>query len=159
MGVSLSDEEAWAFVESSLTGIVTTMRRDGFPVALPVWFVALDRMIYFRTRAASQKIARIRNDNRAGFLVESGGRWRDLKAVSLSTEATLVDDEALRASVLGARAEKYRGLGPRGSGTLPPAAVEHYSGDAAIVQLAPVGRIISWDNRKVRLATGARNEG
>ena len=55
MGVSLSEDEAWAFIESSMTGIVTTMRGDGFPLALPVWFVALDHMIYFRTPGRQQE--------------------------------------------------------------------------------------------------------
>lgn len=155
MGVSLSEKEAWAFIEASMTGIVTTMRSDGFPIALPVWFVALDRMIYVRTPAASKKIARIRSNSRAGFLVESGERWRDLTAVSFAAEATLVHDAALRTAVLDARAEKYRGLGSGGSRTLPPAAVKHYSGEPSIVRLAPIGRIMSWDNRKVRLLAGA----
>jgi general stress protein 26 len=155
MSVSLSEEEAWTFIAASMTGIVTTMRGDGFPVALPVWFVALDHMIYFRTPAASKKIARIRSNNRAGFLVESGERWRDLTAVSFAAEATLVDDDVLRNDVLQARAEKYQGLGSGGSRTLPPAAVKHYSGEPSIVRLAPIGRIISWSNSKMRLIPGA----
>lgn len=155
MSVSLSDDEAWSFIETAMTGIVTTMRRDGFPVALPVWFVVLDRRVYFRTPAASKKIARIRNNSKAGFLVESGIRWRDLTAVSFAAEATLVHDDALRTDVLDARSEKYRGLGSGGSRTLPPAAVKHYSGEPSIVGLVPISRIISWDNRKMRLIAGA----
>lgn len=151
MGVSLSEDEIWVFIQASMTGVVTTMRRDGFPVALPVWFVAIDRHIYFRTPAASKKIARIRSNSKTGFLVESGQRWRDLTAVSFAAEATLVDDEALRTQVLDARADKYRGLGSGGSRTLPAAAVSHYSGQPEIVCLTPVGRIVSWDNRKMRL--------
>jgi nitroimidazol reductase NimA-like FMN-containing flavoprotein (pyridoxamine 5'-phosphate oxidase superfamily) len=151
MGVSLSEDEAWAFMENSLTGIVTTMRRDGFPIALPVWFVVLDRTIYFRTPRSSKKIARIRHNNRVGFLAESGDRWRDLKAVSFAAEASFVEDEVLRSAVLDARSVKYRNLGSGGSNTLPAASIKHYSGEAAIVSLAPVGRIISWDNKKVRL--------
>ncbi len=153
MGVSLTEDEAWAFIETSMTGVVTTMRHDGFPVALPVWFVAIDRRIYFRTPAASKKITRIRSNSKTGFLVETGLRWRDLTAVSFAAEATLVDDDALRTQVLDARADKYRGLGFGGSRTLPPAAVTHYAGQPAIVRLAPIGRIVSWDNRKMRLLT------
>jgi nitroimidazol reductase NimA-like FMN-containing flavoprotein (pyridoxamine 5'-phosphate oxidase superfamily) len=155
MGVSLTEDEAWSFIESSTTGIVTTMRGDGFPLALPVWFVTLDRMIYFRTPAASKKISRIRNNSKTGFLVESGERWRDLMAVSFAAEATFVDDDALRSDVLDARAEKYRGLGSGGSSTLPPAAVKHYAREPSIVRLAPIGQLLSWDNRKMRLVNGA----
>jgi nitroimidazol reductase NimA-like FMN-containing flavoprotein (pyridoxamine 5'-phosphate oxidase superfamily) len=154
MGVSLSEDEAWSFIESSITGIVTTMRADGFPLALPVWFVALDHKIYVRTPAASKKINRIRNNSNTGFLVESGERWRDLTAVSFAAEATFVDDDALCNDILDARAQKYKGLGSGGSRTLPPVAVKHYSSRPSIVRLTPVGRLISWDNRKMRLIDG-----
>ena len=41
MGVRLTSDEAWAFVEHAHTGIFTTLRRDGQPVALPVWFATV----------------------------------------------------------------------------------------------------------------------
>jgi PPOX class probable F420-dependent enzyme len=151
MGIALSEDEAWAFLDSALTGIVTTLRRDGFPVTLPVWFVVLGREVYFRTPAGSSKVARIRADPRAAFLVESGDRWRDLRAVSFSATARLVTDEARRAEVFAARAAKYADRGTGDQRTLPEATVRHYAGDSAIVALAPVGRLISWDNQKLRL--------
>ncbi|MGH9137555.1 MAG: pyridoxamine 5'-phosphate oxidase family protein [Acidimicrobiales bacterium] len=43
MGVRLTDDEAWAFLENGHIGILTSLRRDGWPVSLPVWFVVLDR--------------------------------------------------------------------------------------------------------------------
>jgi general stress protein 26 len=151
MGIALSEDEAWAFVDGALTGIVTTLRRDGFPVTLPVWFVVLGREVYFRTPAASSKVARVNADQRAGFLVEAGDRWRDLRAVSFSATARLVTDEVRRAEVFAARAAKYADRGTGDRGTLPEATVRHYAGDSAIVALTPVGRLISWDNRKLRL--------
>ena len=41
MGVRLSEEEAWAELATAHTGILTTLRRDGRPVSLPVWLVAV----------------------------------------------------------------------------------------------------------------------
>src|SRR5882724_9088611 len=115
MSVALPDDEAWEFVAGALTGMVTTLRRDGYPVTLPVWFVALDRRIYFRTPASSKKVARVARDQRAGFLVEAGERWAELIAVSFQAAAARVTDDQLCARVLAARAEKYdgRGLGAR----------------------------------------------
>ena len=37
--VRLSEDEAWAFVDGAHTGIFCSMKRDGSPVMLPVWFV------------------------------------------------------------------------------------------------------------------------
>ena len=152
MGIALDDDEAWAFVERALTGIVTTLRRDGFPVTLPVWFVVLDREIFFRTPLVSKKVARIRNDERASFLVEAGEKWRELTAVSFTAVASLVTDDELRARVFAARAEKYADRGTGGREQLPEATVRHYSGESAIIRLTPVGRMITWDNHKIRLA-------
>ncbi|MGH7336515.1 MAG: pyridoxamine 5'-phosphate oxidase family protein, partial [Myxococcota bacterium] len=79
MGVRLTDEEVWEFLATAHTGILTTLRRDGTPIALPMWFVALDRAVYLRTLVGSKKMARIRRDPRVGFVAESGLRWAELK--------------------------------------------------------------------------------
>ena len=42
MSVRLDNDEVWAFVSTAHTGIFTSLRRDGFPVPVPTWFVALD---------------------------------------------------------------------------------------------------------------------
>jgi PPOX class probable F420-dependent enzyme len=58
-------------------GLVVTYRRDGQPVATPVWFgVAADR-VYFRTDAATAKVKRIRADSRAS-IGPCGARGRPL---------------------------------------------------------------------------------
>jgi nitroimidazol reductase NimA-like FMN-containing flavoprotein (pyridoxamine 5'-phosphate oxidase superfamily) len=102
MGVRLTPEEQWAMLEAAHTGIFTSLRRDGAPVALPVWFAVVDRRIYLRTPAKTKKVARIRNDDRCSFLVESGLAWKELKAVHLSGCAVLLEpgEESARARKL-----------------------------------------------------------
>ena len=39
----LTADEAWREIASAHTGILTTLRRDGMPIALSVWFVVEDR--------------------------------------------------------------------------------------------------------------------
>ena len=43
MSVRLSEDEAWSVIEGSHTGIITTLRADGSPVTLPMWFVVIER--------------------------------------------------------------------------------------------------------------------
>ena len=74
MSVRLSADEAWTVLEAAHTGIFTTLRRDGMPIALPVWFVAIDRTICLAAPSRTKKVARLRHDARASFLVESGER-------------------------------------------------------------------------------------
>lgn len=64
MGVRLSEDDAWHELETAHTGILTTMRGDGWPVPLPVWFIARDRRVYVRTPAKTKKVGHVRNDPR-----------------------------------------------------------------------------------------------
>lgn len=102
VSVRLSREEAWDRIASAHTGIVTTLRRDGMPIATPMWFCVVDGAVHFRTPAAAKKTARLRRDPRVSFLVEGGERWAGLWAVHLAGVARFVDDEATLARVAGA---------------------------------------------------------
>ncbi|MEI7993095.1 MAG: pyridoxamine 5'-phosphate oxidase family protein, partial [Actinomycetota bacterium] len=75
--IRLSRDEAWQMIADSPTGIFTSLRRDGVPISMPLWFEALDERIYFTTRG--KKLVRIANDPRSSFLVEAGERWVDLQ--------------------------------------------------------------------------------
>jgi nitroimidazol reductase NimA-like FMN-containing flavoprotein (pyridoxamine 5'-phosphate oxidase superfamily) len=151
MTVRLRDDEAWQFVAAASTAIVATLRRDGFPVALPMWFVVIDREVYVRTPSTSKKALRVRHDDRTGVLVESGERWAELKAVSFTARAGEVTDDQRRRQVLELLGEKYRGRRQSRS-TLPAATVQHYETAETILRFAPEGRLLTWDNAQVPLA-------
>lgn len=150
MSVRLTEEEAWEVLRSSHTGILTTLRRDGAPLALPMWFVALDRAIYLRTMARSRKMTRIRRDPRVSFLVESGLRWAELRAVHLVGRAEVVSDAAEETHVAEALEVKYRAFRTARE-RQPKATREHYSADWVTLRIVPEGRLITWDNAKLRL--------
>ena len=150
MSVRLNSEEIASFLETSHTGIFTTLRRDGMPIALPVWFVAIDGRIYVATPAKTKKVARIRKDDRVSFLVETGERWAELKAVQLNGRARLVEDSDLLAKVATGLNEKYAAFRTRRS-TMPKSAQKHYGGGQAVIEITPDERILSWDNAKLEL--------
>jgi nitroimidazol reductase NimA-like FMN-containing flavoprotein (pyridoxamine 5'-phosphate oxidase superfamily) len=151
MAVTLSENEAWEMLTNSHTGIITTLRRDGWPVSLPMWFAVVDRKIYMRTLAGSRKALRIKRDQRACFMVESGEAWKDLAAVVVAVRASLIDpasEEARRA--LAALGTKYRGFGlPQKQA--PEATKKHYGAGSAVIRLDPAGDMITWNNAKIRL--------
>lgn len=153
MGVRLNAEDQWAMLEAAHTGIFTSLRRDGRPVALPVWFAVVDRRIYLRTPAKTKKVARICNDDRCSFLVESGLAWKELKAVHLGGRAVLVEPGAETERAQAAMDAKYRAY--RSERNLLPAATrEHYSGFVWI-RFDPEGEPITWDNAKLRMRGNA----
>lgn len=150
MGVGLTDDEAWAVLEASHTGILTTLQRDGWPIALPVWFVVLDRTIYVRTPSRSKKVARVRADDRVSFLVESGAAWAQLRAVVALARARVVDDGDVVARVAAALGRKYAGFGlPRRA--VPDATRRHYGAAGVVIAVDPTGPFVTWDNSKLRL--------
>jgi len=148
--VRMSEDEAWDLLARSINGILTTLRSDGRPVALPVWFVALDHMIYVQTRG--KKIVRARNDSRASFLVEAGERWAELHAVHLDCHAEVIEPDAeLRRRISDAMDTKYAAY-RTARAAMPSATREHYSNAGqATIALTPQGKLLTWDNRKLSL--------
>lgn len=146
MGVTLTDGEVLAFLERGHTCAVTTLRADGFPVSLPMWYTLDGRHLHLQTPRSSAKLRRIRADPRACVLVEEGRTFRELRAVSLLGHVAVVEDGDEKARAAAAHRAKY---GSRRSTTeLPAATVRHY---AAMVWLRfTPDHVISWDNGKLR---------
>lgn len=149
MSVRLAPEEAWAVIEGSHTGILTTLRADGAPISLPVWFVVLHGTIGLAAPSRTKKVSRIRRDPRASFLVESGERWAELRAVHLTGTVSVVDDPEVITAIDTALDRKYATFRTP-SDELPPATRDHYAG-RTFLRFTPDERILSWDN--ARLAT------
>ena len=149
MSIRLTEDEAWEELATARTGILTTLRADGWPVSLPVWFATVDRRIYLRTPAGTKKLARIRRDPRGSFLVESGVRWAELRAVQLPVTATVLDDGAEAEVASAALGAKYDGYGLAVE-RAPSATRRAYRG-MVVVRLDPAGKALTWDNARIRL--------
>ena len=148
--VRMTDDEAWQMLEQSVNGILTTLRRDGRPVALPIWYVVLDRRIYIGTRG--KKVVRARHDPRCSFLVEAGERWADLRAVHIDGLVTVIEPDAgLADRIDAAMAAKYAAYRVAAA-PMPAATREHYAQAArATLELVPQGKLLTWDNRHLGL--------
>ena len=151
--VRLSTDEAWGVLGRAHTGVLTSLRRDGTPISLPVWFVVLDRRIYVSGPSSTKKFARIRNDPRVSFLVEAGERWAELVGVQVTGRAGLVDDADLGARVAAALREKYSAFRtPREQ--MPETTRARYESAVSTIEIVADDRLLSWDN--ARLVPGAR---
>lgn len=140
----LSDDEVWEFVRDAHTGVMTTLRRDGMPISLPVWFAAVDRIIYVRTRG--RKLQRIANDPRTAFLIESGRRWGELKAVHFTGRSSLVEPAAgLQVRIDAEMERKYAGSRTPTS-HMPAETVSLYADAMRWTAFTPDRRVLSWDN-------------
>lgn len=149
MGIDLDDDQLWEFLSEGHEGSLTTLRSDGWPIALPVWYVVKERAVYLRTRPSTKKLVRIRNDPRSSFLVSSGTRWAELKAAVLTCRAVIVEDEALQAQVLARFDKKYAAF-RTAPASMPSSSQKHYKGEPVIIRLDVADAVLSWDNSSLK---------
>ena len=144
----MSEEEIWSYVESAYTGIFTTLRRDGMPIALPIWYACIDRKIYMDTRR--KKLTRVANDPRASFLVEDGARWSELKAVHMTGTIDVIDSEHPAAAEFAEQMDRKYASFRTAKVEMPLETAQHYDRlIRAVLQFTPTGRILNWDNSKL----------
>lgn len=147
----LTDDEIWSFVTDAHTAIMTTLRRDGMPITLPLWFACVDRTMYTHTRG--KKLRRLARDRRASVLVESGEAWVELKAVHFTGIAEVVDlDQQTLDRVETETARKYDAFRTPAT-DMPPATALHYATTMRWVRFTPDDRVLTWDNTKIAQAT------
>ncbi len=84
---------------------LTTFRRNGRPVATPLWFAGLDNKLYAFTDGRSGKVKRLRKSTRARVAPcsargEPNGDWTE-------AIARVVEDEKLEARAYDALRAKY----------------------------------------------------
>jgi len=65
----MADADREAFLAVNRYGILSTLRRDGSPIAIPVWFDWDGSSVRMFTTAGSPKLRRLTNDARASVLV------------------------------------------------------------------------------------------
>ncbi|WP_420619041.1 pyridoxamine 5'-phosphate oxidase family protein [Candidatus Poriferisocius sp.] len=146
--VRMSPEECWEMLENSVNGVFTTLRANGQPIALPVWYVVLDQKIYMVTRG--KKVVRVRNDQRCSFLVEAGDRWAELRAVHVECVGRVIEpSEELAQRIAVALDEKYAPY-RTAQDVMPEQTRDYYEKNLnSTIELTPVGKILNWDNSKL----------
>ena len=152
MAVTMSGAEIEAFIADHGTAVLTTLRADGRPVPLPVWYVAFGGDLYFQTPARSRKAGNIERDPRVAVLIDDGQRWDQLRGVLIQGRADLVTGEPLRTRALSAFTELFADRTLPAS-QLPAATSAHYAAQSVFRVPVPP-EPVSWDNRKVRLRAG-----
>lgn len=152
-GVRLSEAEVADFLGSRLKVQVGTVGPSGAPHLATLFYVLDEGRIAFWTYGASQKVKNLRRDPRITCLVEDGEDYVELRGVSVSGRATLVEEyDAVRA--LGARV-LARMAGGADVGALGGDIVDAQARKRVGVIVEP-DRVASWDHRKMTALPGQR---
>ena len=143
--IQLSHDERKTYLATAPTIILITVGGDGYPHAVPMWFlVDDDGLVYMTTYGRSQKVVNIRRNPRVALLVESGVRYDELKGLLMRGKAEVLDDEALCIGVL-------TGIHTKQVGTLASGVEEVMRAQArkrVVLKVTPE-RVASWDHRKL----------
>ncbi len=150
MAITLDQAEIDDFLTNGHTVIFTTVDKDGFPHSTPLWYAYLDGHIYVRGRGKSQKARNIGRNPKVSCIVESGLRWRELKAVMVRGRAELLADEGEIQRFSEALTEKYRSF-REASSNMPQRTQQHYSTSSVHYRIVPEKKVVTWDNGKIRL--------
>jgi PPOX class probable F420-dependent enzyme len=144
--VQMTDDEVAEFLVRSRTATMATLNGDGTPHLVAMWFAVLDGVVWFETKARSQKAVNLRRDGRLTMMVEDGATYDTLRGVTLEGTATISEDpdELWRVGV--DIWERYNG--PYTEELAP--LVEFMLHKRVAVRL-DVERTRSWDHRKLGL--------
>jgi PPOX class probable F420-dependent enzyme len=105
----MTDAEVAEFLAAERTLQVASIRPDGTPHLVPMWFEVLDGRIAMWTYAKSQKGRNLRRDPRLTCLVEAGETYGELRGVSIAGRAELHDDYDTVFAVGEALYRRYQG--------------------------------------------------
>lgn len=90
--VRLTDTEIEEFLGSQMKVQVATVGPDGAPHLTTLFYVLEEGKIAFWTYGSSQKVLNLRRDPRVTCLVEDGVDYFELRGVSITGRARLVED-------------------------------------------------------------------
>ena len=142
--IVMSAEEVTRFLSEQRVATLATLGPDGRPHLVAMWYALIDGVLWFETKARSQKAANLRRDGRVTVMVEAGHTYDALRGVSVEGTATVVDDpEALWAVGVNVW-ERYSG--PYSEEVRP--LVELMLNNRVAVRVE-VDRVRSWDHRKL----------
>ena len=142
--IKMSDAEMRSFLEEGRDLQVASINADGTPHLVTMWYVVRDGEIAFWTYAKSQKVVNLRRDPRLTVLVATGEVYEQLKGVSVTGRAELVDDpdDVLRYGE--AVYERY--WGPLNEMVLE--GVRAMSAKRVVIVVKPE-KVLSWDHSKL----------
>jgi PPOX class probable F420-dependent enzyme len=142
--IRMTDAEVAEFLATEKTLQVASIGPDGTPHLVTMWFAVVDGRIAFWTYANSQKTVNLRRDPRCSCLVEAGDSYPELRGVSITGRAEIIEDydtvlklgEAVHTRYTGAMVDDSR------------AHLEAQARKRVAIVIEPV-RTASWDHRKL----------
>lgn len=144
--VAMSDDEVAAYVAAHRTAIMASNGPTGTPHVVAMWYALIDGVLWFETKARSQKAQNLRRDPRLTVLLEDGVTYDGLRGVSMEGRGIIVDDPDQLWQVGISVWERY--TGPYTEEVKP---LVEFMLTKRIAVRFEVDRVRSWDHGKLGL--------
>jgi len=142
----MSEEELWNFLSRGKVMALATIDEKGYPHNTPVWYVILDRTLYFRGGSDKKKIRNIKKNSKVSLTVEAGAKYTQQRGIMIQGEARRVTNGKLKNFVNRLLLSKYEEL--RNYEDMPSVWRRKFENeDREIIEIV-AKKIVSWDNRK-----------
>ena len=143
--IHMTDDEVRTFLEDGRDLQVASINADGTPHLVTMWYAVREGRLAFWTYAKSQKIVNLRRDPRLTVLVATGDRYEELRGVSISGQAELVEDRDQVVSYGEAVYQRY--WGPLDSDAVREGV--RTMGAKRVVVVVKPEKVVSWDHSKL----------
>ena len=144
--IVMSDAEVTRFLQEQRVATLATIGPAGHPHLVAMWYAVIDGVLWFETKAKSQKAANLRRDGRVTVMVEAGHTYDSLRGVALEGQAAIVEDPQALWAVGVNVWERY--TGPYQEEARPLVEMMLHKRVAVRVDAS---RVRSWDHRKLGL--------
>lgn len=143
--IRMTPEEVQAFLAEPHVMAVATLRGDGRPHLVAMWYGFLDGSPALWTYGKSQKVVNLRRDPRMTCLAEAGDAYDQLRGVELVGRGVIVDDPQAVQRAGESVWERY-------TGPLDDDARQavHDMGAKRVAVCLEIEDVVSWDHRKLR---------
>ncbi len=143
--ITMTPEEAWAYLKAHHDCALATNGHDGYPHLVAMWYTVSDGALVMTSYAKAQKVLNLRRDPRATALVESGHKYKELRGVMVRGRVELVEGPEAVSEVL-----RLVGASPERPGETPrrnEAAIRRAQ-KRVVIRLRPE-RWASWDHSRI----------
>lgn len=89
--ITMSEDEVVEFIDERRVVILASVKSDGRPHLVPMWFVPDGTTIEVWSYGTSQKTVNLRRDPRATLLLETGADYGELRGVSLECDVEIME--------------------------------------------------------------------
>jgi PPOX class probable F420-dependent enzyme len=107
MPEQLADARIQGFLATKEVVVLSTVQRNGTPLATPMWFLHTPEALYMISVDGLQKVRNLRRDPRVYVVAESGNRGVAIRGVAVQGRAEFVEDAEQRRPIVERLLQKY----------------------------------------------------